>query len=144
VIHSADILDRKSAELVFEKAKDKYPRLKTIFLDAGYSGEQWHQEMLKKYGWQMEVVQKKKTFNWFVTAQDVGLAPKNNFRVLKWRWIVERTFAWLTRWRRMSKDYEYLASTSSNLIYAIMLRLMVSRLSRNGSITKEARFPIKP
>jgi predicted metal-dependent RNase len=56
VIHSASIIDRKSAELVFEKAKDKYPRLKTIFLDAGYAGQDWHQEMLKKYGWLMEVV----------------------------------------------------------------------------------------
>lgn len=142
MIHSASIVDRNSAELVFEEAKDKYPRLKTIFLDGGYTGEEWHREMLKKYGWQMEVVQRRKPFNFFFTAQDVGLAPKSNFRVLKWRWIVERTFAWLSRWRRMSKDYEYLTSTSTNLIYAIMLRIMTSRLARNGATTKETRFPI--
>lgn len=144
VVHSAGIVDRNSAELVFEEAKDKYPRLKKIFLDAGYQGQVWHQEMLEKYGWLMEVVEKRKPFNWFTTAQDVGLVPKNNFRVLKWRWIVERTFAWLSRWRRMSKDYEYLTSTSTNLIYAIMLRVMVSRLSRNGITTKETRYPFKP
>lgn len=142
VVHSASIVDRNSAELVFEQAKDKYPRLEKIFLDAGYSGEDWHQEMLKQYGWQLEVV--KRPFRNFITAQDVGLAPKNSFTVLKWHWIVERTFAWLSRWRRMSKDYEYLSSTSVNLIYATMLRVMVSRLARNGAITKETRYPIKP
>lgn len=141
MVHSASIVDRNSAELVFEEAKDKYPRLKTIFLDAGYEGQDWHQEMLKKYGWQLEIV--KRPFRNFITAQDVGLAPKSNFTVLKWRWVVERTFAWISRWRRTSKDYEYLSSTSTNLIYAIMLRVMVSRLSRNGATTKETRYPIK-
>ena len=65
------------------------------------------------------------------------------FKILKWRWIVERTLAWLTRWRRTSKDYEYLISTSTTLIYAIMLRIMTSRLARQGNPIREVRYPIK-
>ena len=145
IIHSAGIIDRNSAELVFEKAKDKYPRLKKIFLDAGYQGQAWQEDVSKRYGWDLDVVRKLlKPFSWFITAQDVGLAPVSKRTPLKWRWIVEYTFAWFTRWRRLSKDYVYLISNSTNLIYAIMLRIMSSRLARQGIPSREVRYPIKP
>ena len=51
------------------------------------------------------------------------------FTVLPRRWVVERTFGWLGRWRRTSKDYEYLPATSECVVYAIMVRIMLRRLA---------------
>ena len=61
-----------------------------------------------------------------------GLAerPAHTFRVLPRRWVVERTFAWLGRCRRLAKDYERLAETTEALVYAAMTRLMLRRLAR--------------
>jgi putative transposase len=58
------------------------------------------------------------------------LMPLRGFRVLPRRWVVERTFAWITHNRRMSKDYERLCATSEAFIYVAMTRLMVRRLAR--------------
>jgi putative transposase len=52
------------------------------------------------------------------------------FVLLPHRWVVERAFGWLNRWRRLSKDYERLTDTGEALIYATMSRLMVRRLAR--------------
>ena len=51
------------------------------------------------------------------------------FQVLPWRWVVERTLAWLGNYRRLSKDYEYWVTTSDAMIYAAMIHLMVRRLA---------------
>jgi transposase len=58
------------------------------------------------------------------------LLPAQGFVVLPRRWVVERTFAWISQNRRMSKDYERLAETSEAFIYVAMTRLMVRRLAR--------------
>jgi putative transposase len=58
------------------------------------------------------------------------LMPPRGFRVLPRRWVVERTFAWLSQNRRMSKDYERLCATGETFVYAAMSRLMVRRLAR--------------
>ncbi len=60
------------------------------------------------------------------------IRPKG-FHVLKWRWIVERTFAWLSTWRRLAKDYELLPSSEEAWIYLAMIRIMLRRLAQNGS-----------
>ena len=58
------------------------------------------------------------------------LMPPRGFKVLPRRWVVERTFAWISHNRRMAKDYERLCATSEALIYVAMMRLMVRRLAR--------------
>ena len=58
------------------------------------------------------------------------LLPARGFRVLPRRWVVERTFAWLSQNRRMSKDYERLCATAEAFVYAAMISLMVRRLAR--------------
>jgi transposase len=57
----------------------------------------------------------------------------SSFHVLPHRWIVERTFAWLSTWRRLSKDYEMLPSSQEAWIYIAMIRIMLRRLAQNSS-----------
>ena len=65
-----------------------------------------------------------------VVLEPVVRAATQAFVVLPRRWVVERTFAWIGRYRRMSKDYEYLTETSEAFIYAAMIRLLLKRLAR--------------
>lgn len=113
VVHAANIQDRDGARLVLARLKGCFPRLKKILADAIYNGgiAEWTKEF---GGWLLELVLK---------GQDqVG------FKVLKWRWIVERTFAWLGRYRRLSKDYEREPASSEAWIYIAMIHLMLRRL----------------
>jgi putative transposase len=89
-------------------------RLERIWADGGYRGEliAWARQA---WGWTLEIVTK--------------LADQVGFQVLPKRWIVERTFAWLTRNRRLARDYERLPETSEAFIYVAMIRLMLKRIA---------------
>ena len=115
VVHTANIQYRDGAKLVLEQIKGAFPRLKLIWADAGYSGQlvDWVSSVC---GWILEIVKR---------SDDV-----KGFQVLPRRWGVERTFGWLGRYRRLSKDYEGLTESSQALIYAAMIHIMVRRLSR--------------
>jgi putative transposase len=115
VVHTANIQDRDGAKLVLEQVKGKFSRLELIWADAGYSGRliDW---VSSACGWILEIVKR---------SDDV-----KSFQVLPHRWVVERTFGWLGRYRRLSKDYEGLTQSSQALIYAAMIHLMVRRLAR--------------
>ena len=70
---------------------------------------------------------------WATEGKEVDwqrLMPTKGFRVLPRRWVVERTFAWISHNRRMAKDYERLCTTGESFVYAAMTRLMVRRLVR--------------
>ena len=113
VVHAANIQDRDGAKLVLGELGDKYSRLIKLFADGGYAGKL--EDAVKEYGpWVLEIVKRPR--------EAVG------FKVLPKRWIVERTLAWLGRYRRMSKDYEFLTSSSTNMIYLCMTNLMLHRL----------------
>lgn len=115
VVHAADVQDRDGAKLVRKKLRGAYPRLKKIRADGGYAGKLI--EWVKSFGgWVLEIVKRSDTA--------IG------FTVLPKRWIVERTFAWIGRYRRMSKDYEMLPATSESMIYIVMINVMVHRLAR--------------
>ena len=115
VVHTADIQDRDGAKLVLERAKGKFPRLALIWADGGYAGQliTWVQTSCH---WVLEIVKRSEATKGFV--------------VLPHRWVVERTFAWLGKYRRMSKDYEALPETSEAMIYASMTHLMLRRLAK--------------
>ena len=114
VVHAADVQDRDGAKLVFRKLRGLYPRLKRIWADGGYAGKliDW----TKRVGrWTLEIVKRSDK----VTG----------FAVLPKRWIVERTFGWIGRYRRMSKDYEMLVPSSEAMILIVMINVMVHRLA---------------
>ena len=120
VVHSASIQDQDGAKLVLAQGRHRQEgqhlrRLKLIWVDGKYGGQlvEWVQ---KAYGWTLEVVKRAKDAKGFVAL------PR--------RWVIERTFGWLGRYRRLSRDYEYLLLTSEVLIYAAMVRLMLARLAR--------------
>ena len=113
VVHSAGIQDRDGAKLVLKKMVNRFPRLKKILADGIYNGgiAEWAKEV---GGWILELV--------------VRPEGQKKFEVLPWRWIVERTFAWLGRYRRLSKDYEGTEESSESWIYIAMTHLMLRRL----------------
>jgi len=129
--------------LLLEAAGDRLPRLSQLWVDAGYRGrgKEWAEKAL---GLSVEVVHRtpnptpeKVAWIWAEEWSKEGwqidwqkLLPRRGFEVLPRRWVVERTFSWLSQNRRMSKDYERLCGTSETFICAAMTRLMVRRLAR--------------
>jgi putative transposase len=122
LVTAANVQDRAAAKLVLQLVFDRlsaltpwrWNGLKKIWADGNYRGELigWVQAM---FGWTLEIVAK--------------LPDQVGFQVLPKRWLVERTFAWLNRQRRLSKDYERLPQTSEAFIYVAMTRLMLRRLA---------------
>ncbi len=114
VVHSAGIQDRDGAKLVLERARNRFERLKLIWADGGYAGKlvAWVQG---NCGSELEIVKRNDDLK--------------GFHVLPRRWVVERTFGWLGRYRRMSKDYEFYPETSETMVHVAMINLMVRRLS---------------
>lgn len=115
IVHAANIQDRDGAKLLLEKARRRFPRLRLIWADGGYTGKliDWVKTVCH---WVLEIVKRR---------DDV-----KGFQVLPHRWVVERTFGWLGRYRRLSKDYEGLPESSEAMIYIAMIHLMVRRLGR--------------
>ena len=118
VVHSAGIPDRDGAKLVLEKLVGRFPRLQKILADGIDNGDiaAWARRI---GGWIVELV---------VRPADEPEQEKGTFQVLKWRWIVERTFAWLGRYRRLSKDSERTEASSESWIYLALIHLMLRRL----------------
>lgn len=115
VVHAASLQDPAGAKLVLDRITGRFPRLRLIWADGIYaSAVGWVQEQC---GWLLEIV-----------ARDPG---QRGFRVLPKRWIVERTFGWFNRARRLSKDYEADPHMSEGMIYLASIRLMLRRLDRN-------------
>jgi len=113
VVHPADIQDRDGAKLVLDPLIGRMPRLERIWADAGYGGTlvDW---VRQEAGWALEVV-----------AKPLGATT---FVRLPHRWIVERTFAWLGKCRRLSKEDDHLPASSAAFIRLAMIRLMLRRL----------------
>lgn len=129
MVHSAAVTDRAGAVLLLAAVKAISRQLKLIWADMGYRGaelKQWIEEVCK---WKLEIVKRPSRWGWY--PADVEPPPMPAFTVLKRRWVVERTFAWIGRYRRMSKDYEYLTESSEAMFYLAMSRLMLRRLALN-------------
>ena len=142
-VHSAKVPNQDGLRLLLESARDKLSRLKHLWVDAGYQGRgrRWAEEIL---GLSVEVVRKPPkpvpekvakvwAQEWAKEVKEVNwqsLMLPRGFQVLPRRWVVERTFAWISHNRRMAKDYERLCATGEAFVYAAMTRLMLRRLVR--------------
>ena len=142
-IHSAKVPDQDGLKLLLEPARDRLLRLSHLWADAGYQGrgKDWAEEVC---GLSVEVVHRTPkpapekiaklwAEEWAKEGRKIDwqkLLPRRGFEVLPRRWVVERTFAWLSQNRRMSKDYERLCAAGEAFVYAAMTRLMVRRLAR--------------
>ena len=117
VVHAANVQDYHGARQVFQRLGARpWERLQKIWADAIYKGDTYlHDWVQEQFGWELEVVER-----------EPGV---KGFQVLPKRWVVERTFAWFGRNRRLSKDYELLPETSETWIYIAMTNLMVRRLA---------------
>ena len=114
VVHSAGIQDRDGAKLVLPKLLGAFPRLRLIWADGGYAGQliAW---VAALGGWALEIVKR---------SDDV-----KGFVVLPRRWVVERTFGWLMKFRRLCKDYEETTHSSEAWIRLAMIHIMARRLA---------------
>jgi putative transposase len=112
VVHSAAIQDRDGAKLVLARVLTLWTRLQWIWADGGYAGQ------LQEWAWQCGA--------WVLAIVRRSDGMKG-WEVLPHRWIVERTFGWLGRYRRLSKDYEGRTDVSEAMIQVAMIHLMVRR-----------------
>jgi putative transposase len=112
VVHSAGIQDRDGAVLVLARATFDFVRLRIVRADGGYAGRlaDWTKQAC---GWTLEIMRR----------------TSRGFEVLPKRWGIERTFAWLGKYRRLSKDYELLPESSEAFIYIAMIHIMARRLN---------------
>jgi putative transposase len=131
LVHPAHIPDQLGGQWLLEPSQDvtaAFPRLQQVWADSGYRDRfrRWVDERL---GWRVHVVLRPSHPRGVRADQDLPPVPRG-FQVLPRRWVVERTFAWLGRWRRTSKDYEYLPTTSACVVELAMICLMLRRLAQ--------------
>lgn len=117
---AASVQDRDGALAVLAKLEPFADRMKVLFADSAYRGflQDW---ALYTYDWVLEIVAKP--------------ADQKGFAVQPKRWIVERTIAWLVKYRRLAKDYEYLIETSTAMIRWAMVSHMLDKLERQRAQT---------
>jgi len=115
VVHPADIQDRDGGALVLSTLLGMFPFLAKLFADAGYQGPKFR-DAVKALIPQLSVEVVKRS------------DQVKGFKVVPKRWVVERTFAWLGRCRRLAKDFENLTCNALAFLRLASIRLMLRRL----------------
>ena len=116
MVHSADIQDRDGAPDLLKSIRHRWPWLLHVFADGGYAGEKLKRRLKKIGRWTIEIIKRSD--------------KAKGFEVLPRRWVVERTFAWLGRCRRLAKDVERSIASSEAWIMIAHIRLITRRLAR--------------
>ena len=111
----ANIQDRDGARDLLARARRRFPFIERIFADAGYQGPKMARTVAATGSWKIEIVKR---------------TDRHRFVVLPKRWIVERSLAWISRNRRLARDFERYAATVAAFIRLAMIRLMLKRLSK--------------
>ena len=120
-VHSAGIQDRDGAALVLDKRTRRlFPFIERIYADGGYQGPRVRAAAARTGTWKIEIVKR----------SDIA----KGFVVLPKRWVVERTLAWISRNRRLARDFERYARTTAAFIRLAMIRIMLRRLAPNHSL----------
>jgi transposase len=116
VVHSAGVQDRDGAALVLDKIRKSFPWLELVWADGGYNAHQVNTAVAKIPSLRIEIVKRSDDMKGFV------LLPR--------RWVVERTFSWFGRNRRLAKDWENLATTLQTFVGVASIQLAIRRLAR--------------
>ena len=130
LVHPADVPDGEGGQRLLAAIPHRatvLPRLRHLWVDSAYQ-RGFKDGVEQTRGWTVAVVKRPSRWVWVGPGQEPPEGPRG-FVVLPRRWVVERTFGWLGRWRRTSKDYEYLPQTSECVIYLAMIRVMLRRLA---------------
>lgn len=112
-VEAADISDRRAGALLTGGLKALFPAITTVIADAGHESKKLARALAEQQGWRLQIVKR----------------HQRAFKITGLTWIVERSFAWLGRNRRFSKDYEHRAQTSETMIDIATTRLMLNRLA---------------
>jgi putative transposase len=113
VVTAASVSDPAGGRLLADQVQSQLPRLELIWGDSKYGGS-FREYVQDQRGWRVETITRPK--------------DQEGFQVLRRRWVVERTFAWLGRYRRLCRDYEYRTDVSETMIHVAMSHLMLGRL----------------
>ena len=113
-VHPANVQDRDGAEALLREARRSFPFLERIIADAGYQGRRMSDAVTRTGTWVLQIVRR---------------CDRHRFVVLPKRWIVERTLAWISRCRRLARDYERHARKAAAFVRLAMVRLMLRRLA---------------
>lgn len=119
LVTKANVPERKGLALLLQQSKHLLPRLQHLWLDRGYKGVAFTNQMLLCFGIVLDIVSRREQKGFSLQAR---------------RWVVERTFAWLGNYRRLSKDYETLTSSSEAFIYLASCDLITKRLADTNAI----------
>jgi len=113
-VEPADTSDRRGGARLLAGLAPLFPRIHTVIADAGHESRKLARELMRQDGWKLQIVKRR----------------QRAFKITGLTWIVERSFAWLGRNRRLSKDYEYRVQTSELMIDVAATRLMLNRMAR--------------
>jgi putative transposase len=141
-VHSAKVMDYQGIKTLLRKADEQFPRLRHLWLDAGYRGEDKRADWVEKtLGWSVDLVERPRKpapegvlMAWAREWAKEGVAvdwqrllPPKGFLVLPRRWVVERDFAWASRFRRLVKDFERLPDTVAGLHFVAFACLFLQQ-----------------
>ena len=112
-VEPANLSDRRAGARLLSGLSPLFPRMHTVIADAGHESRKLARDLLREDGWKLQIVKR----------------GQRSFKITGLTWIVERTFAWLGRNRRFSKDYEYRVQTSETLLDIAAIRLILKRLA---------------
>ncbi len=133
-VHAANLADREGAKLLLSPLPRALPRLSLLFADQGYRGEPFQDWIAQQMHWTLQLVPApgEAAARHLEMREGKVTMPRQQtrgFQVQRKRWVVERSLAWYTRFRRLSRDYEGLTASSEAFLQIAAIRLMLSRLS---------------
>ena len=117
IIHTADIQDRDGAPLLLAEIIHRFPWLRHLFADGGYAGDKLREALRRIGKWTIEIIKR----------SDAA----KGFEVLPRRWVVERTLAWLSRNRRLAKDFEQTIASASAWLFVASVQIFTRRIARH-------------
>jgi len=120
IVHAASVQEQDGAKRVFERIQGRHPRLRLIWADAGYKVQWLLDWVAANCAWVLEIVSRPEGSKGFV------LLPR--------RWVVERTFGWFGRYRRLARDFEHTTLSSEAMVYLASIRRTLKLVTARKAI----------